>query len=60
MDRKEKRLIIKHKERGSPLAWFSSELKSGERMLMICRKNEARPDESPANVFINTEKLGNK
>lgn len=44
----------------SPLACFSSELKSGERMLMICRRNEARPDKSPANVFIKTKKLGNK
>lgn len=39
------------------MLWFSSELKSGERMLMICRENEARPDESPAKVFITQRNL---
>lgn len=42
------------------MVWCSSELKSGERMLMICRENEARPDESPAKVFINTKTLGKR
>lgn len=42
------------------MVWFSFELKSGERMLMICRENEAKPDESPAKVFINTKKLGDR
>lgn len=45
---------------GSVLVWLSSELKSGERMLMICSENEARPDESPAKVFINTKKVGER
>ncbi len=61
----EGRLTTEHKERerarereGSVLVWLRSELKSGERMLMICRENEARPDESPAKVFRNTKKLG--
>lgn len=40
------------------MVWFSSEVKSGDRMLMICRENEAKPDESPAKVFLNTKKLG--
>lgn len=27
---------------------------------MICRRNEAKPDESPAKVFVNTKKLGER
>lgn len=52
------------RERGggerSVLVWFSNVLESGKKMLMICRENQARLDESPAQVFINTKKLGKR
>lgn len=42
------------------MVWFSSKLKSDERMVMKCRENEASLDESPAEVFVNTRKVGER